>query len=105
MIELRDFDENRGHGGGAASDEFQVADRGEECGATALGVLPAFALLETKGGKEAGEAVKFSARCAGRGDGTDNRDSLNHRFDCIVWEYGTRLRCRLMDCTAQGKRL
>lgn len=61
VVELRDFDEDWGHGRGTAGYEFEVADRGEEGGAASLGVLPALALLEAKGGKEAGEAVKFSA--------------------------------------------
>jgi hypothetical protein len=91
VVKLCDFNEDGRNGRGTTGNEFQIADGGEEGGATGLSVLPAFALLETKGGKEAGEAVKFrpglSAGHAGRGDSTDNRDSLNHRFDCIVWEY------------------
>ena len=43
-----------GYGGGAAGDELEVADGSEKGGATSLGVLPAFALLEAKGRKEAG---------------------------------------------------
>jgi hypothetical protein len=35
--------------------------------------------------------VKLSSRHAGRGHGADERDSLNHRFDCIVWS--TRRDC------------
>jgi enoyl-CoA hydratase len=92
VVQLRDFDEQRGYGGGPASDEFEVADGGEEGCATALGVLPAFALLEAQGGKEAGETVKFSAWRAGRGNGADKGNSLNHRFDCIVWGVGLLLR-------------
>ena len=103
VVELRDFDEEGGHGGGAAGDEFEVADGSEEGGATALGILPALALLEAEGGKEAGEAVKFSAWRAGRGDGADDRDSLNHRFDCIVWEYGGDCCCCLLDCDCRGE--
>jgi hypothetical protein len=91
VVELRDFDKDRRNGGGAAGDEFNVADGGEEGSSTALSVLPAFALLEAKGGEEAGETVKFSAWRAGRGDGADKRNSLNHRFDCIVWESVTSL--------------
>jgi hypothetical protein len=68
---LRDFNQNGGHGRGAARDELQVADGSQEGGATALGILPAFPMLKPEGGKEAGEAVKFSAWTAGRGDGTD----------------------------------
>ncbi len=49
VIELRDLDEDGRDGGGAASDEFDVADGREEGSATALTVLPAFALLEAKG--------------------------------------------------------
>jgi hypothetical protein len=91
VIELRDFDEDGRNGGGTASDELQVANGGQEGGAPSLGVLPTLALLEAKSGKETGEAVKFSAWRAGRGNGTDQCNSLNHRFDCIVWEYRTRL--------------
>ena len=53
VVELRDFDEEGGDGGRAAGDELQVADGSEEGGAAALGILPAFALLKAKGGKEA----------------------------------------------------
>ena len=89
VVKLRDFDEERRHGGGAAGDEFQISEGGEKGGATALGILPTLSLLKPKSGKEAGETVEFSAWRAGRGDSADNRDSLNHRFDCIVWEYRT----------------
>ena len=91
VVELCDFDEDGGYGGWAASDELQVADGSEEGCTTTLGILPALSLLKPESGKEAGEAIKFSAGHAGRGDGTDKRDSLNHRFDCIVWKYRTRL--------------
>jgi len=91
VVELRDFDEERRDGGGPAGDEFQVAERSEKGGATALGILPALSLFKPESGKEAGETVEFSAGRAGRGDSADKRDSLNHRFDCIVWEYRTRL--------------
>ncbi len=106
VVELRDFDEEGWHGWGAAGDEFEIADGGEQGGATAgtLSVLPTFPLLETKGGKEAGEAVKFSAWRARRGDRADKRDSLNHRFDCIVWEYGTRLLLLLAGLRCRGER-
>ncbi len=50
-----------GTAGGRASDKLQIADWGEEGCATALGILPAFSLLEAEAGKEAGEAVEFSA--------------------------------------------
>jgi enoyl-CoA hydratase len=87
VVELSDLDEDGGDGGRAAGDEFEVADGGEEGGAAALGVLPAFALLEAEGGEEAVEPVEFSALR----DGADERHSLNHRFDCIVWESDARL--------------
>ena len=61
VVELGNFDEDRRYGGWAAGDEFEVADGGEEGGATALGVLPAFSLLEAKCAEEVGEPVKFSA--------------------------------------------
>ena len=105
VVELRDFDEEGRHGRGAAGDEFQVAEGSEKGGATALGILPTLSLLKPKSGKEAGETVEFSAWRAGRGDSADNRDSLNHRFDCIVWEYRTRLLLLLLDCAAEGRNL
>ena len=82
-VEVGDFDEDGGHGGWAAGDEFEIADGGEEGGAPALtlGVAPAFAGLEAEGGEQAVELVV----CVGRSDGADQRDSLNHEFDCIVW--------------------
>jgi hypothetical protein len=88
VIELRDLDEDWGHGKGTAGDKFKFTQGSEQLGTAsgALGVLPALTLFKSEDGKEAGEAVKFSAR----GDGADQHDSLNHRFDCIVWEYGTR---------------
>jgi len=98
VVELRDFDEEGRHGGGAASDEFQITERREKGGATRLGILPALALLKSESGKEAGETVKFSAWRARRGDSADKRDSLNHRFDCIVWEYTRDCRYCLADC-------
>jgi hypothetical protein len=52
-----------------------------------VSIFPTFAGLESEGVEEAVELVKR----VGRRDGADKRDSLNHRFDCIVWEYGTRL--------------
>jgi enoyl-CoA hydratase len=91
VVELCDFDEEGWHGGGAAGDEFQVTDGSEKGGATSLGILPPPSLLKSESGKEAGETVEFSAWRARRGDGAHKRDSLNHRFDCIVWEYRTRL--------------
>jgi hypothetical protein len=103
VVELRDFNEKGGHGRGAARNEFQVADGGQEGGAPALGILPAFPMLKPEGGKEASETVKLSAWTAGRGDGTDKRDSLNHRFDCIVWEYRTSLLYCMLDCAAEGR--
>jgi hypothetical protein len=87
VVELRDFHEKGRYGRGPAGDEFQITERREKGGAATLGVLPALSLLESEGGKEADETVEFSARRARRGDSADNRDSLNHRFDCIVWEY------------------
>jgi hypothetical protein len=87
VVELGDFDENGRHGRGPAGDEFEVADGGEEGGATSLGILPALSLLKPESGEEAGEAVKFSAWRARRWYSADQCDSLNHRFDCIVWEY------------------
>ena len=60
VVELGDFDEDWRHGGWAASDKFQIADGGEVSFATALRVLPAFALLEAEARKEAGEAVELS---------------------------------------------
>ena len=86
VVELRDFNEDRGNRRGAAGNELQVSDGSEEGGTAALSLLPTFTLLKAKVRKEAGQTVKFSARRARRGNGTDNRDSLNHRFDCIVWE-------------------
>ena len=61
VVELGDFDEDGRYGGWTAGDELQVADGSEEGSAAALSVLPAFALLEAEAGKEAGEAVEFSA--------------------------------------------
>ena len=61
VVELGDFDEDGRHGGWAAGDELQIADGGEVRFTTALSVLPAFALLEAKGGKKTGETVKISA--------------------------------------------
>ena len=90
VVELRDFDKDGRHVRGAAGDELQATKGGEKVGALTLGILPALSLLESESGKEAGETVKFSVRRARRGDGADKRDSLNHRFDCIVWEYRTR---------------
>ena len=46
VIELGDFNEDGRNGGWAASDELQVADGSEVRFATALGILPALALLE-----------------------------------------------------------
>ena len=81
--------------GGASGDELDVADGGEEGSTTAFGVLPTFALLEAKRGEEAGETIKFSGGfSAGRdcsSDSADECNSLNHRFDCIVWESVARL--------------
>ena len=102
VVELRDFDEEGWHGGGAAGDEFQISEGGEKGGATALSILPALSLLKSESGKEADETVEFSARRARSGDGADNRDSLNHRFDCIVWEYGTRLLLLLAGLRCRG---
>ena len=105
VVELRDFDEDRGHGRGTAGDEFQVAEGSEKGGATAtLGILPALSLLKSESGKEAGETVELSAGRARRGDGADNRDSLNHRFDCIVWEYRTRLLLLLAGLRCRGEK-
>jgi enoyl-CoA hydratase len=104
VVELRDFDEEEWHGGGPASDEFQITERREEGGATRLGILPALALLKSESGKEAGETVKFSAWRARRGDSADKRDSLNHRFDCIVWEYTRDCWYCLVDCAAEGEK-
>ena len=61
VIELRDFDEDGEYGGWTAGDEFEAANGAKEVGAAALSILPAFALLEAKGGKKAGETVKISA--------------------------------------------
>jgi len=61
VVELGDLDEDWRDGGGATGDEFEVAEGGKEGGATALSVLPAFALLEAQGAEEAGESVKFNA--------------------------------------------
>jgi len=105
VVELRHFDEEGWHSGGAAGDELQVTEGSQKGGATSFGILPALSLLKSESGKEAGETVKFSARRARRGDGADKRDSLNHRFDCIVWEYGTRLLLSLLDCAAEGRNL
>jgi len=104
VVELRHFDEEGRHGRGTDGDELQVAEGGEKGGATALGILPALALLKSESGKEAGETVEFSAGRAGRGDGAHKRDSLNHRFDCIVWEYRRDCCCHLPDCAAEGEK-
>jgi len=61
VVELGDFDEEGWDGGWTAGDEFEVADRSEEGGAAAAVVLPALAMLEAEGGKEAAELVKISA--------------------------------------------
>jgi hypothetical protein len=61
VVKLGHFDEDGRYGRRAASDELQVADGSEEGGSAALSVLPAFALLEAKAGKEAGEEVELSA--------------------------------------------
>jgi hypothetical protein len=45
-VELGDFDEEGWDSGGAAGNEFEVADGGEEGGAFALRVGPAFAWFE-----------------------------------------------------------
>ena len=47
-----------GTAGWAAGDELEVAERGEEGGAAALVVLPAFAGLEAERAEEAGELVE-----------------------------------------------
>jgi enoyl-CoA hydratase len=105
VVELRDFDEDRRHGWGPAGDEFQVAEGSEKGGATTtLGILPALSLLKSESGKEAGETVELSAWRARRGDGADKRDSLNHRFDCIVWEYRTRLLLLLAGLRCRGEK-
>jgi hypothetical protein len=83
-FEAGDFDKDGGNGGRAAGDELDVG-KGSEEGAPAaltLRVAPAATGLEAEGEEEAGELVEG----VGRGDGGDQRDSLNHRFDCIVWE-------------------
>jgi hypothetical protein len=103
VVELRDFDEEGRHGGRAAGDEFEISERREKGGAATLGILPTLPLLESESGKEADETVEFSAWRARRGDGADNRDSLNHRFDCIVWEYGTRLLLLLAGLLPRGE--
>jgi hypothetical protein len=87
VVELCDFDEDGGYGRGTARDELEVAEGSEEGNTTALGILPALTLLKSESGKETSKTIKLSARCTGRGHGADERDSLNHRFDCIVWEY------------------
>jgi hypothetical protein len=89
VVKLRYFDQEGRHGGRAASDEFEISEGSEKGGAATLGIVPTLSLLKPESGKEADETVKFSAWRAGRGDSADNRDSLNHRFDCIVWEYRT----------------
>jgi hypothetical protein len=89
VIKLRDFDQEGRHGGGAAGDEFEISEGGEKGGAATLGIVPTLSLLKPESGEQAEETVEFSAWRAGRGHGADNRDSLNHRFDCIVWEYRT----------------
>jgi enoyl-CoA hydratase len=80
-VEFGDLDEDGGDGRRAAGDQFEVSEGGEEDGTAALRILPVLAGLETEGAKEAVELVER----AGRGDGADQRNSLNHRFDCIVW--------------------
>jgi hypothetical protein len=103
VVELRHFDEKGRHGGGAAGNELQVTDGCEKGGATSLGILPAFSLLKSESGKEADETVELSAWRARRGDGADKRDSLNHRFDCIVWEYRRDCCGCLPACAAEGR--
>ena len=103
VVELRDFDEEGRHGGGAASDEFQITERREKGGATRLGILPALALLKSESGKEAGETVKFSAWRARRGDGADKRDSLNHSSIVSSGSTERDCCCCLSDCAAEGR--
>jgi hypothetical protein len=103
VVELRHFDEKGRHGGGATGNEFQVTDGREKSGATALGILPSLPVLKSESGKEASEAIEFSARRARRGDGADKRDSLNHRFDCIVWSTERDCCCHLLHCAAKGR--
>jgi enoyl-CoA hydratase len=104
VVELRDFDEEGRHGWGSAGYKFQITDGSKKGSATTLGILPALSLLKPESGKEAGDAIKLSAMRAGRGDCADKRDSLNHRFDCIVWEYRTRLLLLLAGLRCRGEK-
>ena len=83
-VEAGDLDEEGRHGRRAAGDELDVGQGSQKSGAATLPLrfTPALAGLEAEGEEEAGELVE----CVGGGDGSDQRDSLNHRFDCIVWE-------------------
>jgi len=53
VVKLGYFNEDGWNGRWTAGDELQVANGSEEGSAAALGVLPAFALLEAEAGKEA----------------------------------------------------
>lgn len=84
VVELSGLDEDGRHGGGTASDEFEVAERGKEgCAATGF-ILPALSDLEAEGLEEAAQLVQPATRCDAGGDCMDERDSLDHGFDCIV---------------------
>jgi hypothetical protein len=67
VVELSYLDDDGWNGGRATGDELQAAGGcGEDC-ATALGILPTFSQLKTKGGEEGAKFVKVGAL----GDGAD----------------------------------
>src|SRR6266851_4807912 len=80
-IKIGDLNQDRRHGRRPARDELQIAHRGEQSAAAALTILPALALLEAQREQKAVELVERIAR----GNPADQRNSLNHKFDCIVW--------------------
>ena len=81
VIQLRCLNQHRRHSRRPSSDKLKVPNRREKCSPAALRILPPLALFKAKSRKQAGDTVKLSLR----GDRAHKRNSLNHRFDCIVW--------------------
>jgi hypothetical protein len=84
LVEAEDFDQDGRNSWRPAGDELQFAHGCEEGSAAADGVLPAFAGLKAEAAEEATELVVG----IGRWDCLDERNSLDHEYDCIVWSCG-----------------
>ena len=89
LVETADFDKDGWDCRRAAGDEFEVTDGREEGCAAAGRVLPAFAGFEAEAVEEAAELVEGVLGC----DGLDERNSLDHEYDCIVWSCETLEKC------------